>query len=298
MLTTVSNIYSTNWDIFNIKDQSVYDTKLELSTIFASDKVRDIALATGSYNVADGIGYGYSNFTSGFTEQQAYDDWLSTWNKVARETKQHLVNWGIVQITQNRYDSLVLLNWAQGQINTVQGSEGTYDIRSAYLAKQWDTVASMMSSSIVKRQIAVRAASIFRLVDYGKPKNRKLMRTDGIHQMRQLNKIGTLDDKQLKRIRFAYYAEVRNFLPFTPESLKRDIVKKWEQTLTQSQFIFSNTNVFELNKESSSYPVEKLVVRLNGRLLQQFFDYTLENKTLTVNISMNSGDIIDTTIKI
>ncbi len=298
MLTKVGNIYSTTWEIFSIKDQTVYDTDLEISEILSSSKVRDIALATGSYSVVDGKGYGYSNFLIGVTEQQAFDDWLRQWNKVVKETKQSLINWGIVKITQNRYDGLILLNWAQGQINTVQSSEGTYDIREAYLKNDWDTVASMINTSIVKRIQSVRAASVFRLADYGKPTNRRLMRTNGIHQMRQLNKIGNLDVNQLNRIRSAYYAEVKDFLPFTPESLKRDIVKKWKDTLVQKQFVFSGSNVFELASQPSIYPVEKLIVRLNGQLLQQFFDYTLENKALQVNKVMTQGDIIDTTIRI
>ena len=116
--------------------------------------------------------------------------------------------------------------------------------------------------------------------------------------MRSQNQIGGLDDLQLKLIRFAYFAEVKDFLPYTPESLKRDIVNKYKDTLMQKQFTYAGTNTFTLQKTPSMTPVEKLQVKVNGSIVQHFFDFTLQDNVLTMVKTLNTGDIIDTTIKI
>ena len=298
MFTTVQDHFDTNWEIFTIKDQTVYDTAIEVSEVLPTESVRNIALATSPYEVANGTGYGYSNFTRGPTEQEAFDDWLNVWNANTKLVKRTLNNWNIPQITQNRFDAMLLLQWVNKTLFTVDGSQGTYDLKYAFVNKQWNDVASMMNLSLRNKILCSRAASIFRLVDYGKPKSRKILRTEGIHKMRSQNQIGGLDSLQLKLIRFAYFAEVKDFLPYTPESLKRDIVNKYKDTLIQKQFTYSGTNTFTLQKTPSMTPVEKLQVKVNGSIVQHFFDFTLQDNVLTMVKTLNTDDIIDTTIKI
>ena len=106
-------------------------------------------------------------------------------------------------------------------------------------------------------------------------------------------------ENELKRARFAYYAETRQFLPFTPESNKRQIVKDYEKTLLSNKFVYdSTTNIFKLPKAPSMTPVEKLEVYINGDLVQNEYDYTVDGTSVIVTKPMEAQDIINTLIRI
>ena len=63
-------------------------------------------------------------------------------------------------------------------------------------------------------------------------------------------------------------------------------------------FTYSGTNTFELEKIASVTPIQKLEVVVNDAVLQYEYDWTVSNFTLTISKSLNTGDIIQTTIKI
>ena len=84
----------------------------------------------------------------------------------------------------------------------------------------------------------------------------------------------------------------------TPEGLKRQIAKDYESTLINKTFTYSGTNTFELEKIVSVIPIQKLEVVVNDAVLQYEYDWTVSNFTLTISKSLNTGDIIQTTIKI
>jgi len=300
LATTVKQIFSTQWKDFTIVNQEIYDTQIDVTEISSSDTVRDVVLGLLKYNVADGVGYGSSNSDVGQTEQQAYDDWIIKWVKNTKQTLQTIKNYGLLRITQNQFDALCMYNWFFGNISTVRGPQESYDLKHAIVARDWDTVANMIKNSVVKRIYCRKIATLLRLAQYEKPVSRINLRTQGINQMRALNQIelATMDSKKLKRIRFAYYAETRNFLAFTPESIKRDISNRYNETLIEQTFVYSGENVFEIQKNPSMYPVEKLQVLLNGDVLQNYFDFKIEGRTLTVLKDMNNNDIISTTIRI
>ena len=112
-----------------------------------------------------------------------------------------------------------------GLVVTVTADEDTYEIRDYIANSDWTTVASMIKRSNFNRLFCVQAASIIRLSDYGKSKSRSWMRQTGIFEMRDKNEIGALDENDLERARFAYYAETLKFLPNTPEGIKRTIAE-------------------------------------------------------------------------
>ena len=117
--------------------------------------------------------------------------------------------------------------------------------------------------------------------------------------MRQQNELKALDSENLKRARFAYFAETGNFLPFTPEGIKRDIVNKYNDTLSEKRYTADgSTKTFTLTKSPSVYPVEKIKVEVNAKIIQLYFDYTVSGDTLTIKKDLVNGDIIDVTIKI
>lgn len=299
MLTQVPEFFQTVWEDYTIKDQTLYDTKIDVLGIDVSDTCRDLALSFSQYNAYSGIGYGESNFTRGVTEQEAFEDWSITWNNEKKKILTLLKNFNIVKITQNQYDGIVLFNWITGSANTVSASEGEYDLANSIKLQQWNTVANMIKRSKINKSKADIASKIIGLADYGTYRDRIWLRTQGIYKMRQQNELKALDSENLKRARFAYFAETGNFLPFTPEGIKRDIVNKYNDTLSEKRYTADgSTKTFTLTKSPSVYPVEKIKVLVNAKIIQLYFDYTVSGDILTIKKDLVNGDIIDVTIKI
>ena len=299
MLTQVPEFFQTVWEDYTIKDQTLYDTKIDVLSLDVSDTCRDLALSFSQYNAYSGIGYGESNFTRGVTEQEAFEDWSITWNNEKKKILTLLKNFNIVKITQNQYDGIVLFNWITGSANTVSASEGEYDLANSIKLQQWNTVANMIKRSKINKSKADIASKIIGLADYGTYRDRIWLRTQGIYKMRQQNELKALDSENLKRARFAYFAETGNFLPFTPEGIKRDIVNKYNDTLSEKRYTADgSTKTFTLTKSPSVYPVEKIKVLVNAKIIQLYFDYTVSGDILTIKKDLVNGDIIDVTIKI
>jgi len=299
MLVEVPRYFQTVWTDFTIKNQTVYDTEIDILNISYSDSVRDVALNFHRYNAYNLKGYGENSFSRGITEQEAYDAWLGVFNQENKKTFQNIAANGVTRITQNVYDGLVLLNWATGNVLKVEAAEGLYDLSKPLLDKDYDTMASMINRSAKNKQKCNTAASVLRLVEYGKYKTRTWLRTQGIYEMRTKNELGSLNSEQLRAARFAYYAETLDFLPFTPEGIKRDIAKKYEETITRQVFTYDGTtSTFELNKVPSMEPVEKLSVRVNGNIIQHFYDFTVSGRNLIISKTLNNNDIVETEIKI
>jgi len=299
MLTQIPVYFQIVWDDYNILDQTTYETQIDIRDVRTSNTARDVALNFSRYNAYNGTGYGESTFSQGVTEQQAYDDWVTVWDKQDRKVRQDLVNIDVFKITQNQYDGLVLYNWITGTTNSVSAEEGEYDLKQTVKNQDWKTVANMIARSMTNRDKTDQAAKIIALADYGEYKDRTWLRTQGIYKMRQQNELLALDSIQLKYARFAYYAETGNFLPFTSEGVKRDIVKKYSDTLLQQNFIYDGTtSTFELQKTPSVYPVEKIQVQVNGTKIPLYFDYTVDGRTITITKQLEINDVINTAIKI
>jgi hypothetical protein len=117
--------------------------------------------------------------------------------------------------------------------------------------------------------------------------------------MRANNQIGLLNNDELRQARFAYYAETLDFLPLTPDSMKRDIAKRYNETILLQTFIADGTvTTFTLSKPVSMDPVEKLQVKVNIDVIQHLFDYTVIGNILTITKELVAGDIIYASIKI
>jgi len=296
MLTEVQNLFKIVWDDFVIQDKTVYDTQIDIAPITSSETVELTALNFHRYNGYSGLGYGESKFDRGITEQEAFDDWLTTWNQEQTKFKKQLTSLGLNSLSQNMYDGLMILYWVTGKFLTVQADEGIYDTRDAIIHKDLDKLANMISRSQINRGKCRIASNIIRLVDYGPSKNRAWIRLNGIHKMRRNNEVGLLDEQELQRARFAYFAETGNYLPFTPEGRKREISKLYT-SLVITQFFTAGTNTeFTIQKEVSMYPKEKLLVQLQGQPLQHLYDFTVSGRTLTISKTMQATDQISTQI--
>ena len=306
-MTTLSKIndkFKTSWDEFLVKNQTALDTQFDITSsatnpkISASENLKLIALNMGRYSGFDGFGYDIGSANRGITEQEAFNIWDDDFQKRQRTLIKQLANFNIKSISQPAFDGLLLYYIINGNVLTVPAFEGQYELRDYIVSKDWDTVASMIKRSNFNRPFCSIASSIIKLADYGKAKTRSWMRQNGIFEMRDKNEIKTLDVEQLQRARFAYYAETEKFLPNTPEGVKRDIIRRYDQTTVIENFTYSSSSVFTITTSPSMDPVEKLKVEVNGEVIQHFFDFTLVNNVITITKSLNTGDIIRFTTKI
>ncbi len=306
-MTTLSKIndkFKTSWDEFLVKNQTALDTQFDITSsasnpkISASENLKLIALNMGRYSGFDGFGYDIGSASRGITEQEAFNIWDDDFQKRQRTLIKQLANFNIKSISQPAFDGLLLYYIINGNVLTVPAFEGQYELRDYIVSKDWDTVASMIKRSNFNRPFCSIASSIIKLADYGKAKTRSWMRQNGIFEMRDKNEIKTLDVEQLQRARFAYYAETEKFLPNTPEGVKRDIIRRYDQTTVIENFTYSSSSVFTITTSPSMDPVEKLKVEVNGEAIQHFFDFTLVNNVITITKSLNTGDIIRFTTKI
>ena len=297
-LDNVARRYQTVWEDFVVQSHHLYHTELEIDSVNASDACELVALNFARYIGYNGFTYGEGSVDTGITEQQAYDAWLTEFNKQQKLVKNQIKSNGIKTLSQSVYDGLVLFNWATGKVFHVDAVEGQYNLLSYLKTKAYDTVADMIKRSDMNNEKCVKAATVLRLADYGKTKNRTWMRTNGIFNMRDQNEKNLLSDSDLKKARYAYYAETLKFLPFTPEGEKRDISNKYTKSLIKQNFTYSGTTTFTLNKTPSMTPLEKLQVIVNGDIIQHFFDFTVSSTTLTITKTLKTGDFIETIIKV
>ena len=299
MTTIVDQRYKREWDDYVVKDTTNYETSLDVTNLNASEQARTVALGFfRNYSGFDQTAYGEGNYTTGLTEQQAHDLWKESFNSQQALAKKQIINSGITTIPACVYDALILFHWATGKIANVTQGNIRYNLLEVIRLADYSTAADMIINSTVNKQLCVKVATILRLADYGKYKTRKWYRANGIFKIRDFNEKSVLNNDQLRRARFAYYAETKKFLPMTPEGSKRQIAKEYEATLINKTFTYSGTNTFEIEKIASVTPIQKLEIVVNDAIIQHEYDWTLSNYTITISKSLNTGDIIQTTIKI
>lgn len=298
-MDTVEKKFRKIWSDFTVKDETAYTTQLTLENITSSENARLLALSFfDSYSGFDTTAYGEGEYDTGLTEQQAFDLWQEEYNKQELLAKSQLIANNVATMSRSAYDAMILYHWATGKLfQSIQGSI-EYSLLKPLRLLDYETVANMIVNSTINKDLCVKIATVLRLADYGNPKDRTWYRSRGVFNMRDINEKATLNTDQLRRARFAYYAETLQFLPFTPEGKQRQIVKDYNDTLIVQNFTFSGTNTFTLAKSVSMSPIEKLTVTINNNIQQHLFDFTVDGTTLTITESMNTGDLIKTTIKI
>jgi len=298
-MDTVENKFKKIWSDFTVKDETAYTTQLPLENVTSSENARLLALSFfNSYSGFDTTAYGEGEYDTGLTEQQAFDLWQEEYNKQELLAKSQLIANNVTTMSRSAYDAIILYHWATGKLfQSIQGAI-EYNLLRPLRSFDYETVANMIVNSTVNKDLCIKIATVLRLADYGKPKDRTWYRSRGVFNMRDINEKATLDTDQLRRARFAYYAETQKFLPFTPEGKQRQIVKDYNNTLIVQNFTFSGTSTFTLAKSVSMSPIEKLTVTINDNIQQHLFDFTVDGTTLTITESMNTGDLIKTTIKI
>ena len=302
MLTELQLYHKTNREDYTVLDEDLYETEIYIDSVFASDTLVLVALNNFKYNGYNGKGYSVGAATRGITEEEAYNIWIEDFRRKERNLIRQLKSFGLNEMSQSVFDGLLLYYLLAENFTIVYAMEGQYNLRDHIANKNWDTVAGMILRDHASRQNSIRAATILRLADYGNPKTRGWLRANGIFEMRASNQIGLLSGDQLARARFSYYAETLEFLPLTPNSIKRDIAKRYEETLITQRWTYDGSTVnYSLSKTPAMSPVEKLEVKVNNNILQYEYDFTLSGNVFTIktdSIELVTGDIISSKIRI
>ena len=170
MLETVPTYFQVIWEDFTVKDQTTYDTQIDMTLINGSENAELFALNYSRYNGSTGFGYGESTFDRGCTEQEAYEAWILNFNKKQREFKNQIKNLITTTMSQNMYDALLLTYYTTGNFLQITASEGIYDTKTVIKNKDIDQLANMISRSKINPDKCKAIAKILRLVDYGKLK--------------------------------------------------------------------------------------------------------------------------------
>lgn len=297
-LTSVNRYFQTVWEDFVVKDNALYENNLVLLETSVTPKLEQVALSFEKYSGYNLKGYNKGAAERGITEQEAYDIWIQDFQTKQRIFRRQMNKFGILEIPQSVFDGLFFYFFSTDRLLDVHAGEGIYDLRIGIESKDWDTVASMIMRSVNEKQKCIRAATILRLADYGKIKNRSRLRNDGIFEMRRSNEIGALRGDDLKRARFAYYAETGSFLPQTPMGIKRDLAKRYEETVIYKVYDYNAAGTYELLKTPSMDPIEKLEVKVNTDIIQHLFDYKIDGNILTITKDIDPDSVIYTKIKI
>ena len=104
---TILSKFKTNWEEFIVKDEN-WNTRLDINTITASDKVILVTLNMSTYVGYNQTGYSIPGFDRGITEQEAYNIWIQDFQNNQRTLIRQLKDFGLPSIPQCVYDGLIL----------------------------------------------------------------------------------------------------------------------------------------------------------------------------------------------
>ena len=126
-LDTIDEIYTTVWDDFTVKDNTLYETEIAIENISVSPAAELTALNFGRYNPYNFIGYGESRFVRGVTEQEAFSSWVGYFNRAENDFKKQLISINVERIPQSVYDGIFVYYWITMNFLTINAVEGTYN---------------------------------------------------------------------------------------------------------------------------------------------------------------------------
>lgn len=239
MLNSVSSNLRVQWEIFNKTEQQKWDSEFLTSVQYQtlSEEMIPIILSNSNYRMfryldENGnykIGYGYSNpdKIDGYTEPEAYTDWIKELKRKEDLLQKQLP---VLSLSQSQFDAILSLYFLTGNWKTIEGTEGTYNLFNAIRIDDWVTVANMLANASENRDQRLIEAKLIMVGDYTFNKTRTWVRNEGI-QYTRTQYISGIDDSVAKRqAEFAYYRQTNGaFLPNMNELKKREIINTYSK---------------------------------------------------------------------
>lgn len=235
---TVSPSFRIQWETFSKTEQQKWDSEFRISTLYqtVSEEAKLLILSNNRFrmfryldeNGIYKIGYGYGNpdKRDGYTEAEAYGDWIKELKRKENILQKQLP---LLSLTQSQFDAILSLYFLTGDWKKINGVEGTYDILSAMRNNDWLTIANMLANATDNREQRLKEARMIILADYYTEKDRTWLRNEGI-QYTRTQYVNTIADTLAKRqAEFAYYRQTNGaFLPNMREIRKREIVNHYQ----------------------------------------------------------------------
>ncbi len=231
-LTNTSTVFPTSslieWSEFTIRNtlDTANEEVIENRELSAKAVSRLLQTYTFKMHTEKGV-LGYitvdndDKYPYGITEADAFSDWIISVKNKEKSLKNILPK--EFYVTQAQYDALVIFFITTGQVNKVQTTTGIYDVKEKILAKDWETVASMIINDKRDFNLNQQAGTIMVLGDYGYLNSRVFLRNQGIQRLRR--KYGYLTSAYNKRqSEHSYYRETQKFLPNMSEMRQREVV--------------------------------------------------------------------------
>lgn len=220
------------WDTFTIQDEYAVQFIINKGIAIVSEKMIGVILAektwfgTRTLNPNSGkieIGYGIGDIDDpqGYTEAQAYAEWVG-W--LRNEQKKLRAQLPIVGVTQTAYDALLSLYIDTGNWRRVEAEEGTYDLADAVKNGNWLLAADIIARGRVNPKLRKKEARIMQLADYTITKDRDMQLVQGVQRLRKNYVAGINDEFVKKQTEFVYYRQLGAFLPGMSDLRKKRVV--------------------------------------------------------------------------
>lgn len=222
------------FDLYTKKSESMVDDLKDLKNLEASSQLINFLIREQEwqgYQYGSGlvIGYGTSEKINdiGLTESEAFSFWIDKFKFTERKFKGILGN--ISQLTQTQYDAMLSLYYHTGDIFSVGTSSRKFQIQQYIETRQWQWYASALILSGFQRNIRQGEAKIMMLGDYGRNKDRSIIKAEGIQKIRQLYPNRFINDIAKEQAEYVYYAETKRFLPKMTQTRMRRIVALYQE---------------------------------------------------------------------
>lgn len=219
------------WDTFTVQDEYRTQFVVNVGIAIVSEDMIDLILgqktwsgvrylnADGDYEI--GYGIGDPDDVQGYTEPQAYAEWVGF---VRNRQKALRAQLPIIGITQAAYDALLSLFLDTGTWRTVTADEGTYDLADAVRNGNWLLAADIISRGNVNPQLRKAEARVMQLADYSSTKDRNQQIVQGVQLLRKNYVAGIQNEFDRKQAEFVYYRQLGVFLPGMSQLRQRRVV--------------------------------------------------------------------------
>jgi hypothetical protein len=234
---------SIQWETFTVQDKFAKNFNIPTSSVIPSQGIIDLITSNVSWsgvrnvNPNSGefeIGYGIGDpdKQQGYTEEEAYAEWVGFIRNEQRKLQIQLLNI-VVGINQTTFDALLSLYIDTGTWRTLEAQEGTYDLASAVKSGNQNLIADILSRGNVNPELRRSEARVVNLADYTYDKSRNQQYIQGVQRLRKSYVNGISNEFEKKQAEFVYYRQLGSFLPGMSQLRQRRIVaQSTPQSLT------------------------------------------------------------------
>lgn len=225
--------FRPQWETFTVMDRFETNFLIPVDSLTVTQKMVDVTIGNRRWsgvryrddagNFTIGYGAGDPDDPLGYTEEQAYAEWIGYVRNQQRILKAQLP---VVSMPNTVFDALMSLYINTGKWRTVEADEGTYDMADAVKNANWLLVADILSRGKTDRLLRQRESAMCYLGDYTVKKTRQQHRSQGIQSLRKRYIRGIAVEFDRKQTEFVYYRQLRGtFLPGMSQLRQRRVAQ-------------------------------------------------------------------------